>query len=494
VEEWFGLQPTGRQFREPTGTAVELVDAEGLICTGLAFDAPWHGHAALTRPISLVRSFLEYPMVVGLVELTHVDLDHARFTYPTGTVYSLKEVMRIHGDLGLPVGPRAALELAWLAGHVLVEGAQNGGVQGCFSHGGLTPWRIALRADANLQILGYGIPQVDVLAWRSNPERVPHADSVRYAPPERLTGIPEDDAADTAALTIIAYEVMTGKPLYGGHDPAEIVRSASISEAVPMLSRPNELPRDIAQVFARSLVFDPDSRLRGEDWLAEIGSLLEAHPEGDSLEVVLERIRGAAVEGTRRARIQQTAETSAFTPAALAALANEEDDPAPEQPKPARWQKAAERRREPSGGRTPSETPVPALPRSSPTTGEVDAPTRRRRRDASDAASPARRPASADPLATGEVTEAAPRRRTRGAVDREDPGASFDLSLPEEEESPHTLDDAPLDLAVDEEDAAESDDLLLEAAETDQRPRIRRRADTENVPSASRRRRRPDAG
>jgi hypothetical protein len=450
VEDWFGLRPTGRQLREPTGQLVELVDAEGLVCLGVEFDAPWRGDPALSRAVSLVRSFLEYPMVVGLVELAHADLEAGRFVYPTGSVLTVKELVRAHSDLGHVLGPRAALELMYLAGQIVREAAATGAMQGCFSHGGLTPWRITVRDDANVQVIGHGLPQVDLLAWRSQPDRVPDVESIRYAPPERLSGHAEDEAADTAALTILGYELVTGAPLYPGHDPVEVARSAAISEAVPMLSRPNSLPRDLAQVFARSLVFDPDSRLRGDAWLAEIAGLLQVYRDGDGLDACVARVRGTAIEGTRRARIRQTAETSSFEPDELAALANDGADgdgdggDAPTtavDARPARWQK-------------------------------VDRPRRSLTEGTGDAGHGGITPSGSSPDSTG-------RRRRRGTLD---------LGVDEEESAPGG--DLQL-LDLDEFDASELDgaddvdDLVLEP-DPAPRQRLRRRLDTANVPRPAR--------
>ena len=43
-----------------------------------------------------------------------------------------------------------------------------------------------------------------MLAHRTDKSWVVDADSLRYAPPERLSGIAEDPSADTCALTLIA--------------------------------------------------------------------------------------------------------------------------------------------------------------------------------------------------------------------------------------------------------------------------------------------------
>lgn len=411
MEEWFGLTPTGRQFREPAATLHEAEDRQGLLHTVVAYDAAYRGHPAISRDVELVSSFLQYPMVVGLVEMSGRDPSVARFAYPTGTFWTLKELMRIHADLSLTLGVRAGLELAFLVGQILVEAAENGASQGCFSHGGLTPWRIGVRPGGEVIVFGYGLPQVDVLCHQADPTFALSADSLRYAPPERLMGSAEDLAADTAALTTIVFEMMTGQPLYAGHDVEQIAKMVSMAEATTTLSGAGPLPRPIAQTFARSLIFDPDARLTGSQWLAEIGALHERHQEGDSLAVIAQRVAGTRTEAPRRqARLVQV-ETAMFTPEQLrdasAALDAEEGVDDTRSGVETRWKAPARRRGEPP-------TEVPIAP-----TEEPVRPRRRMRTDTDLSTSSADLPMS-DPATEDEeepVVEARPRRRADVAAE-----------------------------------------------------------------------------
>jgi hypothetical protein len=209
-----------------------------------------------------------------------------------------------------------------------------------------------------------------------------------------LTGAGEDPSADTLALTLIAFEVLTGRPLYNASEPGELHRAVSMSEGVSVLSRPNALPRDIAQVFARALVFDPDSRLGGKAWLAEIEHLLEIHGEGEPLDAVVDRVRGAYRDGSGRGAKLRQAPTESFTPARLrdALEASEELDPTPKPEQ--RWSKAGRRR----GGSPLPSAPTPprdTITRPAPSSSD-DVPRRRRRRspDGSDADGAAAPPAN----------------------------------------------------------------------------------------------------
>lgn len=436
MEEWFGLTPTGRQFREPAATLHEAEDAHGFLHTVVVFDAAYRGHPAISRDVELVSSFLQYPMVVGLVEMSGHDPVGARFAYPTGTFWTLKELMRICADRSVTIGLRAALELSLLVGQILIEAAENGASQGCFSHSGLTPWRIGIRPDGEVVVFGYGLPQVDVLCHHADPAFAISADSLRYAPPERLAGTAEDLAADTAALTTIAYELITGQPLYPGHDVDQIAKAVSMAEATTTLSKGGALPRPIAEMFGQSLVFDPDTRLTGANWLSEIAALHARHRgEGDSLATVATRLAGARTESPRRPAKLVSGATAMFTPEQLreaSALRDEEDDAKGPTTRPTgtipgsevetRWKAPTRRRGEPSPDLQASDDGAPAA------SEEPVRPRRRMRTETGELPLPPD-PAT-DEEEVGSDTEARPRRRSEVAA--EPPPGRRRRRLPEE--------------------------------------------------------------
>lgn len=387
MEEWSGLRLTGKQYREPAATLHEAESPSGLKHTIVAFDAAYRGHPAISGGVELISSFLEHPMVIGLVEMSHRDPAEGRFAYPTGPFWTLHELIRIHADLSRPLGLRAGLELAYLVGQIVVEAAENGAVQGCFSHGGLTPWRIGLRAEGEVIVLGHGLPQVDVLCHQVDPSFAVSPDSLRYAPPERLAGQPEDVAADTAALTMIAYEAITGQPLYAGHEVEHLSRAVSMAEGASILSRPNELPRDVAKMFAQALIFDPDTRLGGAAWVDAIADLHQRHQEGDPLAAIAARAATVRPQGTRRAARLVATETAQFTPEqlqqTLAALdaADAERGAEPEQAKvETRWSRPSRRRAEPASITVEAAPKAPSTATSTATASATTTATRRRRR------------------------------------------------------------------------------------------------------------------
>ena len=374
-----GLDPTGRELRDPAARLVEAKGDDDRTYTIIDFDAVHDGHPALTLNVEMVLSFMEFPMVTGLVELGKHDVPNGHFAYPTGSVWLLADILRAFSDFGQIVGLRAAMELAWLVGQILVEAGDTGPVQGCFSHGNLNPWRIALRADGEVQVLGYGLPQVELIRHRNEDGPPIEASSLRYCPPERLEGVPEDASADTYSLTLVCFEVATGKPLYPTHDVSELERMVGMSEGARMLSRDNHgLPPKTAKVLAKALVYDPDTRLSGQDFVDAIGRLLATEPmDGPSLTEVVATLQGHQKAGAPRGRkLVSAADTSMFTPEQLAEMVDDDDSEESEPERESRWKKVDRPRK---GDDEPDEPDEPEPKRRARRRGDAE-PTKPKRR------------------------------------------------------------------------------------------------------------------
>jgi len=502
VDEILGLVPTGRELRDPASRLVEARDEEGRHYTVIDFDDDHLGHEGLTLNVEMVLSFMQFPMVTGLVGLDRYDLEKGQFAFGTGSVWTIRDVHRAFGDFGQVVGMRAGLELAWLAAQVLVEAGETGPMQGCFSHGNVCPTRLALRGDGMVQVFGHGLPQVEIL--RHQQEGYPlEPESLYYCTPERLEGVPEDAAADTYALTLVVYELITGKPLYDTHDVEELRRMVGMSEGATMLSRTDRgLPQKVAKLFARSLIYDPDTRLSGEEYVDGIGRLLANEAlDGPSLSEVVETLQGQAEAGPKRGRKLVSAKsTTAFTPEMLAAMAAEEDededDDGEDSEQSPRWKKVTRGRRsasdddeDPDSGADEDDDEDEDQPKRKTRRGSrAKGRSRRRRRGSSDdestSASTKRRrrrraDADADADAGDDEADEAPsktrRRRRRG--DTED-------SQEAKAQAPSRRRRRKTDDADDADDAEGQD-----GAGSSRTRRRRRRDDDDDEPTRRRRRR-----
>ena len=270
-----GMTPTGRTMLGPASDLVEVADADGVVHTAIVFHPEWRDHSAITDALGVIAGFLESPLVTGLVELVEHDATAGAFVYPTGSVRSVAELVRSLSDAGLVGGVRAGLELMYTAGQILVEGTEAGEPQGVYGHGGLTPRRIMIKPDGQVMVIGYGLPQVELLHFHEKRSQVPPEDSFRYCPPERMEGRPEALSSDLFGLGLIAFEIMTGKPVYDGL-VNDIRQQAARGEGSRRLFRFREvLPEGVRNVLTKVLRPDIDARyLAGEDFLSDVHTLL----------------------------------------------------------------------------------------------------------------------------------------------------------------------------------------------------------------------------
>lgn len=290
MKQYFGLRPTGRQFKDSGSTLVELVDEAELKHTAIVLYDPFLEDADLGLNFRGVLSFLEYPMVTGLVELRHHDLLTGVFVYPTGPMWTMRELLRMAKDLDRPLGLRAALEIGVLGAEILLEASETGSNYGCFSHGSLNPWRLALKPDGELQVFGYGVPQVEVTAFLRDPNKVPLADALRYVPPERLDQEPEELASDTFALMVMVAEIATGRRVHDDQQTEALLTAVKDGETVRRVHKLG-LSRPLAALFAKGVASEPDNRITGRELVEALSEQLP-HAEGPSLDEVMEDVLG----------------------------------------------------------------------------------------------------------------------------------------------------------------------------------------------------------
>lgn len=270
-----GMTPTGRSRVGPASDLVEVQDEDGVVHTAIVFHEQWRDHSAITDALGVILGFLESPLVTGLVELVGHSPEEGAFLYPTGQVRSVSDLVRALSDCGQVGGVRAGLELMYTAGQILTEGAEAGEPQGVYSHGGLTPRRIVIKEDGQVMILGYGLPQVEILQFHEDSAQVPREDSFRYCPPERIDARPENLSSDLFGLALIAFELMTGKPVYDGL-VNDIRQQAARGEGSRRLFRFREvLPDGVRDLLIKVLRPDLDARYEsGEDFLSDVHTLL----------------------------------------------------------------------------------------------------------------------------------------------------------------------------------------------------------------------------
>ena len=342
----------------PTGSLEEVqVQWQGRdwAATELVFDPPWRALPELEQAVSLGSHFLHHPMVTGLVPLIAHDLPEGRFTNPTGRIVPLATLLREHRRSNSAMGVRAAVELAFLVGEILAEGAEVGAMVGVHCHGSVSPWRIAVRPDGDVQLLGHGLPDLAAARLRRDPKWRGADATWLYAPPERFTSHPEDVSSDLFSLALVSAEVALGEPIRQG-TPTELERLGRQGLAATLLKR--RAGKRLPVLFRDTLVaaLGADKRMRHQStalFLAPLAELLEAGLEGPGLtDVASAALSASARRGARPLVSRDTTE-------ALVRPAQVEPALAPE---PARG-KQGRARLSRVGVETESSRPRRALPR-----------------------------------------------------------------------------------------------------------------------------------
>lgn len=251
------MKPTGRTFYGPTGTLMEMV-SERKLYMAISFDREQRSHPALETALEALP-FMRAPQIKGIAPLVEHDSKRGLYVYETGGVWPLVDVNRLAKKHGKLPSPRAALEFM-RDGATMLEAAYNTGA--LTNHQGLSPWRAMLSETGELTIIGYGLPQIDVLP---DFEGKPDVDSFRYAPPERIEREEEDLTSDILSLGLLGFEFLMGQPLYDG-DTEEVRHQASRALGRERLYfYKDRLQWDITEALDRAFARYPDSRHRNTD-------------------------------------------------------------------------------------------------------------------------------------------------------------------------------------------------------------------------------------
>ena len=294
------FKPTGRKTSGPSSDLVEVEGSDGGRQTVILYNDAYHSHSRLTTAVELVQSFMEFPMVTGLVDMTRAGIGEGLFQYDTGPVMPLFDLLRWLRTNKQKGGIRAGIELCIAVGSALHEAAENGPPQGIYSSSGLTPWRIVLDTDGEPSVIGYGLPQIEIHELRENKSYAGvREDSLKYCPPERLVSGHEDISTDLYSLALIAYELMTGKALLAGKTKA-LEKKVKMGEACQiLLQTQGGIPAAVHNLLVQALAFDPISRFEESiEFVEGMQSILDGKKiDGPSLQDIMAKAGFVVLRG-----------------------------------------------------------------------------------------------------------------------------------------------------------------------------------------------------
>jgi eukaryotic-like serine/threonine-protein kinase len=137
-------------------------------------------------------------------------------------------------------------------------------------HRDVKPANAALDGDGTVKLMDFGIAQTVQQEGSGTAEGTP-----RYIAPESILGQPVDGRADIYSLGVMAFEMLTGRPLFKAETLKELLE-AHVSRPPPAIKtlRP-DVPDGLAAFVDGALAKRPTDRLH--DW-GRIQSMLEGGP------------------------------------------------------------------------------------------------------------------------------------------------------------------------------------------------------------------------
>ena len=206
------------------------------------------------------------------------------------TGLSLKEVLAAAGRLTLA-------EAFAVLGQVLraLEAVHRAGIV----HRDVKPGNIMLDSSGRVVLMDFG------LARRAERQDLTAAGAVlgtpEYMSPEQARGEKADERSDLYSIGVALYEMLAGRPPFGGKDTIEILRQHVQARVPPLLAAAPETPPELQRIIERLLAKKPSERYpQVAELLADLGKLAPAGLQPDRVvQELLARVERAVSRPTR---------------------------------------------------------------------------------------------------------------------------------------------------------------------------------------------------
>ena len=125
-------------------------------------------------------------------------------------------------------------------------------------HRDVKPANVLVQPDGRVKVTDFGIAKATGTDDLTRTGTV--VGTARYLAPEQVNGETVDARADVYALGLVLYEMLTGRPPFGGDTDIATAVARLTSAPEPIRSLRPEVPRTVEDVVARSLARDPEYR------------------------------------------------------------------------------------------------------------------------------------------------------------------------------------------------------------------------------------------
>lgn len=145
-------------------------------------------------------------------------------------------------------------------------------------HRDVAPSNILLGVRGIVKLADFGLARAMDRASMTAPGMV--KGKLSYLSPELLTGQPASVRSDLYGLGIVLWESLTGKRLFAGGGPGQVVMRVREGQVPPLGAERPDLPPALVEVIHCALARNPQDRFESaEEMQRAIASILRTHPE-----------------------------------------------------------------------------------------------------------------------------------------------------------------------------------------------------------------------
>ena len=253
-------------------------------------------------------AMLSHPNIVQVYDVSSTD--SANFiVMELVTGISLRQYMEKKGVLNWKETLHFAMQIA--------KGLEHAHSRGIV-HRDIKPHNVMVLKNGSVKVMDFGIARV---MSKSNTLTKEALGSVHYISPEQAKGGYTDNRSDLYSLSVVMYEMMTGRPPYDGESPVAVaIQHINGGAAAPSTLNPN-IPQGLEQIIRHGMELDMKDRYASATEMLQDMDEFRKNPG-----IILTYQKQAAVSGATQS-INLAGVKSAMTTAERVAGRRMEDRP-----------------------------------------------------------------------------------------------------------------------------------------------------------------------
>jgi len=128
-------------------------------------------------------------------------------------------------------------------------------------HGDVSPSNVLVSSQGEVKLADFGIAEARLRESFPQAAAVgPMRGKLGYLAPEQVRGVPHDRRADVFAASVVATELLVGRPLFGRGSDLSILLAVREAKVDPLLGAADDLPPGLLDLLLKGLAREPQDR------------------------------------------------------------------------------------------------------------------------------------------------------------------------------------------------------------------------------------------